>query len=214
MPDKVLAPPPSANGKRFAPHPTTAEEGPIPFACVDVIDLGEVVEEYPGKPVRLVHKIALVFASGLTNPDNDGKLYTVQQEFTLSTYETAKLRLFIEAWYGRKFTDEQLANGFALEKLVGATARPVLLGINHKTSRNGRQYAIISSTGPVPKPMLSMIDVAAILDSYTRDDYWEEKKAANRKAALEFGAKSKPAPEGDFPDFPAALEDEEDDLPF
>ncbi len=50
----------SASTSQYAPHP----EGQYAARCVDVIDLGERVEEFPGSPTKVVRKLALVFASG------------------------------------------------------------------------------------------------------------------------------------------------------
>jgi len=41
------------------PHP----EGQFAATCVDIVDLGERVETYPGSPPRIVRKVVLVFAT-------------------------------------------------------------------------------------------------------------------------------------------------------
>ncbi len=211
-PDRVTAPPPGEGGtSKYAPH----SEGTALFVCVDVIDLGRKLDTFPGKAPRLVPRVALVFASGERHQDDDRSLVTVQQEFALSTYETSKLRKFVEGWYGKTFTDDQLKDGFALHKLVG---RPIQLTIEHRKSQKGRAYAVIKSQSPLVKGMAAPPELLALTDSYERGSYWAGVKEAYRTEAEAWEQQQKlrdamPVPSDDD-DFPPQLADDDDDLPF
>ncbi len=162
QPDKVTA---TAKGGSFTPHP----EGQFAARCVDVIDFGEKVETYPGKPERLVHKVGLVYRTGEVN--EQGEPIDVLREFTVSMYETANLRQFLEAWRGKTYTGDEVEAGAPLDKLCGVTA---LVTIEHKTSGQGRTYANLKGIAPLPKMMQS---VAPDGDDYTRPEYLLARKA-------------------------------------
>ena len=213
--DKVLA---KNSDKAFESHP----EGQYVGRCVDVIDLGEELSEFPGKPPKLVPKVALVYRTGEMN--SDGVLIDLVAEFTVSLGDLANLRHFLEQWRGKPLTEDQIKEGVPLEKMEGTWA---LLGVAHKTSKKGRTYAIIVSAVGVPKAMAAR----PTFPGYERPKYLVTKVEANRKAADEYreaigvpaGSKrlTGPGDDGDpgptepepgFQDFPS--DDPEDDLPF
>lgn len=151
-----------STGTQFAPHP----EGGFPMVCVDTINLGERVEQYPGSPAKIVHKCAIVFQSGEVN--EEGRLHELSAEYTVSMYETAGLRKLLEAWRGKAYTEEQAKAGVPIHKLVGQAA---LIQVEHKLSGKGRAYAKISAIMPLPKGM-----TAPTLPKYERPDFWAERK--------------------------------------
>src|SRR5579864_255671 len=108
--DPVVA---KGNDSKFRPHP----EGQFVGQCVDVIALGESVEEFAGQPQRLVQKCALVFRTGERNEDI-GEFIDIAREFTVSMGEKANLRKFMEQWRGRPYTAEQIEAGVPLHKMV------------------------------------------------------------------------------------------------
>ena len=83
---------------QFTPHP----EGSYAATCVDVIDMGFRLEAFAGKAPRAVKKVVLVFVTGVLNAS--GQLAEVAPEFTLSMFETAKLRKFLGTWRSRTST--------------------------------------------------------------------------------------------------------------
>jgi hypothetical protein len=97
---------------------TPAPEGVHQAVCVDVIDLGIVYSE---KFNSSAHKIDIVFQINAVNPENN-KRFLIRSRNTLSLSPKANLRVFLEAWRGKKFTSEDLEKGFDVEKLVGANA--------------------------------------------------------------------------------------------
>ena len=142
MSDAVIA---RGSDAKFTPH----DAGQFVGQCVDVIDLGQKVEEFAGKPTKLAAKVALVFRTGERNAET-GEYSDIAQEFTVSLNEKANLRKFLEQWAGKPYSDEQIEQGVALNALTG---RHGLLTIAHKTSGKGRTYATIAACVGIPKQM-------------------------------------------------------------
>lgn len=189
-------------GARFAPHP----EGQFGVVCVDCIDLGERVESFQGQPARVVKKCALVFWSGERNPDTRD-MHEVSAEFTVSMHEKSGLRLLLEAWRGKSYTDAEARQGVPLHKLVG---QPALVSVEHKPSKAGRTYAKIKSIAPLPK---GMARPEIVLDEYARPDFWTERKKQYADEVRTFRGQQTRSHDDDFSDFPSSLE-QGDDLPF
>jgi len=167
--------------------------------CVDYINLGERIEQFPGTPERISPKGTFVFQSGQRN--KEGRLHEVNVEVTKTLGKKSKLRALIEDWAGRSFEDKELED-FALNKLVG---RAALCSIEHKTSKSGRTYAAIKTIAPVPdglpKPQIT---------GYERPEFYAERIAEYAKEVAEFRAKASGTPT-------AVAEndnDDDSDLPF
>lgn len=206
QPDHIIAK--NEGGGSFTPHP----EGQFAARCVDVIDMGEKVEQYGDNPAKLSHKVNLVFRTGEKN--EKGEYIDLAKEFTLSMFDLANLRKFLEAWRGKTFTDAEVEEGAPLHKLCGVTA---LLSVEQKQSKGGRTYANISSAVKLPK---MMEPGAPIGDDYERPAYLIDRKAEYATAALGYrqsiGAtigKAKAALGDDMEGFPPEPMDD-DDLPF
>lgn len=211
MADRISA---KNSDSKFRPHP----EGQFVAQCVDVIDLGEKVEDYLGQPKKLSHKCALVFRTGEQNPETND-LIDIAGEYTVSMSEKANLRRILETWRGKAYSEDELEE-VPLEKLEGNWA---MIQVDQKTSSNNRKYARIISVTPVPKQMRGHLPAFA---AYERAKYWEEKKAAYAKETELFMAMIAPTDSGkrvaspfpaaeDLPDDAFRAEDDtEDDLPF
>jgi len=170
---------------------------------VDVINLGERVETFQGKPPRIVAKCALVFQSDEMNAETK-EPHTISAEFTVSMNEKAGLRLLLESWRGRRYKEDEARTGVLLHKLVGVSA---LISVEHKQSGAGRTYAKIITIAPLPKAM-----TAPTLNGYKRGEWWEKRQEQYAaEVATHRGASA--ASRESFEDFPEAL-DAEDDLPF
>lgn len=187
---------------KFKAHP----EGQFVGQCVDTIDLGEKVQDFPGTTPYLAATCALVFRTGEKNEDT-GDYIDIAREFTVSMGEKANLRKFLEQWRGKPYTKEQIEAGVPLDKLTGNHG---LLTVALRTSGKGRQYANITACVGIPKQMAATVTK---YDDYERAEYWQTRKQEYATAAAAFRAKSA-APSQDFNDFPAALADEDDGLPF
>ena len=207
-PDHVTAK--QTGGEQYKPHP----EGGYPSVCVDVIDLGERVDTYMGPgsghgKTSIQHRAALCYATGERR--EDGELFIVSREFTVSMGDKANLRRFLEDWRGRKYTPAQLEEGAPLHKLAG---QPGFIWIEHKPSKSNpdRVYANIRQITPLPKGV-----EPPVIEKYERPAYWAEKKAGYAEGLAKYRAALVPAhagAAGEDDDFPPPAEPEDDDLPF
>lgn len=191
-PDNDVVSPP-----KYDPHPA----GQHVLLCVDYINLGERIEQFPGQPEKISPKGLFVFQSGLRN--KEGRLHEVSMEVTKTLGKKAKLRALIEDWAGRSFEDKELED-FALNKLVG---KPALCSVEHKTSKSGRTYAAIKTIAPVPAGLPT-----PTITGYERPEFFAERIAEYAKQVAEFRAKT--APSTSFEEVPAGLDENNDDLPF
>ena len=209
MADKVMA---KNTDKAFQPHP----EGQFVGQCVDVIDMGEEVSSFPGKPEKLAPKVAFVYRTGELN--DEGVFIDLVAEFTVSLGDLANLRAFLEQWRGKSLTEDQIRDGVPLEKMEGTWA---LLTVAHKMSKKGRTYAYIVSAVGVPKQMQGHLPT---FTGYARPKYLVDKKDTNKIAAAAFlerigvpAVSKRLTGPGDDPgsEFPQGDEpDPMDDLPF
>lgn len=193
MADEVVA---QDSGKKFSPHP----EGQFVAQCVDVVNLGKRVESYPGKPKRIVPKVAILFRTGQVG--EDGQPVDIGAEYTVSMNEKAGLRAFLESWRGKSYDEETAQAGVPLHKLVGNFA---LISVEHKKSTSGRTYGKIKSATPVP----AGLPKTDLTNGYTRADYWEERKKSYAAETAQF-MQENAAPSHEAEHAPA----EDDDLPF
>jgi hypothetical protein len=199
MPDQITA---TATESKFTPHP----EGQFAAQCVDVVDLGEYLHDFPGSEPYVGRKCALVFRSGELNPVS-GDPIDIAAEFTVSMGERANLRKFLEQWRGKAYSVEE-ARAVPLHKLAGNWG---LLTVAHKVSGKGRTYATVVAIVGVPKQMQAALPA---LPAYTRDaEWWDSKKAANAEAVRGFRT-APPAPRHLTDEPPAYDGDEADGLPF
>jgi hypothetical protein len=186
------------------------DEGQFVGQCVDTINLGEKVQDFPGTKPYLAPTCALVFRTGERNPET-GEYIDIAKEYTVSMGEKANLRKDLQTWRGKPYTPEQIDAGVPLDKLTGNHA---LLTVSHRTSGKGRTYANITAIVGIPKQMTN--GTTDYRGEYTRAEYWETRKKEYAEAAAKFRAENAPpkAKATDFEDFPGALADETDDLPF
>lgn len=125
-----------SNETTFDPAP----EGLWPFVCADVVDLGMVEGKYGTKPM-------IKIVCQLEERDERGKRFQVHARYGLSLHAKSRLRPMLEAWRGRKFTQEEL-QGFDLENLVGACGQ---VQVVHSIREEGGYYANIQAIVPFPK---------------------------------------------------------------
>lgn len=88
--------------------------------CVWVADLGKHPESFPGKPIKVAHKIQVGWE--IEQAMTDGRRFHVSKEYTLSLWETATLYKHLVRWRGKEFTEAEL-KGFDIETLVGKPCR-------------------------------------------------------------------------------------------
>lgn len=201
MSDQITA---TGSDSKFQPH----DEGQFVGQCVDVIALGEKVQDFPGTTPYLAPTCALVFRTGERNTET-GEYIDIAREFTVSMGAKANLRKFLEQWRGKPYTEEQVTAGVPLHKLEGNHG---LLTIAHRTSGKGRVYANITACVGIPKQMQGGL---GSYSDYERAEWWAERKKEYADGAAKFRAaipRSAPATE-EFEDYPGP-QDEDDTLPF
>jgi len=115
-----------------------------------VIDIG-TEEGFQGKQQHKVRIMLELPNKKKVFREGEGeKPFSIGQEFTLSMFELANLRGFIEGIKGG-MTDEE-ASEFDVESLLG---EPCLVNIIHKKSaRTGKDYAIVASASPIPSGLV------------------------------------------------------------
>lgn len=134
--------------------------------CVFVEDIGTHEGSWQGKPI-MRHQIVLCWelAEAMTKGENAGKPFMVSKFYTLSLSDRATLRKDLESWRGKAFTEDDLKNGFDVEKLKGVNC---LLNIVHE-EKNGNTRARVASISPLLKNM------APIKPVNTRPPEWIQK---------------------------------------
>lgn len=142
--------------KRPESNFTPAPEGLHAAVCCDVVELGTEVNHFNG---NLQEKVRLVWQIEEINPETD-KPYEASQKYTLSLHEKAKLCQHLEAWRGRKFTQEE-TEGFDLEKLIGAACQ---IQVVHNVTDKGKTFANVQAVVPLGKGMTK----PRVTDGYVR----------------------------------------------
>ena len=168
------------------------KEGTHIGVCSGVIDLGHHLNKTYNKVQQQVLLMWELVDETITI---DGKEVnrTISETYTNTLSESGNLRPALEAWRGKKFTDEELA-GFDLSKLLGVATQ---LAVVHN-SRDGRTYANIAGLMALPKgyptPILPKeqlllfdIDSETVLDDLLKLPEWVQKKV---KESEEFKARS------------------------
>ena len=137
------------------------EAGSYLARCVQIIDLGEQMNELAGK---LQRQVMLMFEipSERIEINGEDKPRMISATYTLSLSDKAKLRSVLESWRGKQFTDEELA-AFDLRKVLNT---PCLLSVVEKTSKTGNKY---SSIGSISRCMKGVIIPPAETPVYAFD---------------------------------------------
>lgn len=158
MPIKPDAP----NQKEFKLVP----EGTHMARCYQIIHYGHVPNTFPGAENPWINKIRLVFELPdeleVFKEGEEPRPYSIGIDYTLSMHAKSKLRPMLDAWLGKKMSDEE-ANDFDIELLLG---KPCFITVGHKENEiAGRTYAsILSITKPPNKTeVLPAVNQAKII---------------------------------------------------
>jgi hypothetical protein len=122
--------------------------------CYRIVDLGTQKSEYMGQ-VKFLHKIMLGWEIHTTKDDGttlkmrDGRPFAMFKNYTLSWSEKANLRLDLQSWRGKPFTQEEMRS-FDLETILGAWC---LLNVIERPGKDGKMYVNIDTVTPVPAMM-------------------------------------------------------------
>jgi hypothetical protein len=119
--------------------------------CYRIVDLGTQKSEYMGQ-TKYLHKIMLGWEIHGINQDgspikmNDGRPFAIFKNYTLSWSEKANLRLDLQSWRGKAFTQEEMRR-FDLQTVLGAWC---MLNIIERPGKDGKTYTNVAGVSPVP----------------------------------------------------------------
>lgn len=134
----------SSSGGDYKPVP----EGTYIAICIRVIDLGTQVATYKGAD-KIQRKVLVSWeVPEVRAEDKDGKDMPalISTRYTASLHEKAALRRDLEAWRGRRFTEDEL-RGFDLKNVIAQACQIQVL----HTERDGSTYANVSAIMALPK---------------------------------------------------------------
>jgi len=115
--------------------------------CYKMIDVGTHTVSWGDEPIKPQRQVYL-FWEILEDEDGekvamkDGRPFSVQNRYTLSTHPKSKLRQIVDTWRGKALTDSE-AIDFDVAVLAGQYCR---LQINH-VEANGKTYANVTAVG-------------------------------------------------------------------
>ncbi|HET9948792.1 MAG TPA: hypothetical protein VFQ22_07710 [Longimicrobiales bacterium] len=181
--------------------PPTHPEGQYQAVCVDVIDLGEKLEQFQNQPPEIVPKVVVVWQSKEIEP-RTGKRYEIAKEYTKSFGRKSNLRKDLGNWRGKSYDDAEAQKGIPLHRLTGVNC---FLTIEHKTSGSGNTYARVTNIMPIVKDVMKPMQA----EGYERAEFWAKRKQEYADRVAEFRAKAAPPSDEEFAAATAV-----DNLPF
>ncbi len=137
------------------------EEGVHHGVIIGLLDLGtQRNEKFDNEAMKVLFTWEL--PNETINIDGEDKPRVISKPYTLSLHEKANLRSDLEAIRSRKFTNEEVKNGFDLSQIIGSNCQ---LQIEHN-DRNDRNYANVVAVMALPKgsPVLEATNPAIIFE--------------------------------------------------
>ena len=130
-----------------------APEGAYMARCYQIVDLGTTMQtgQFPGKKRKVQFIFELPTETTEFEKGEGEKPFYARSIYNLSMNEKAVMRRDIEAWAGKKMSNE-IANDFDIFTLLGRTC---MLNITHVT-KGDATYANIMSISPMPKGMVCL----------------------------------------------------------
>lgn len=120
--------------------------------CYRIIDLGTQKSEYMGQ-TKYLHKVMLgweihgTYDDGTPIKMQDGRPFAIFKNYTLSWSEKANLRLDLQSWRGKPFSQEEMRK-FDLKKVLGHYC---MLNIIERPGKNDNKiYTNVDGVTPVP----------------------------------------------------------------
>lgn len=127
----------------------TVPEGVFDARCYQIIDLGVQETPFTDDDGMKINQPKVMFGWEILEAGTrreDGKPFTISQEYTNSIGDKANLRKVLESWRGKKFTPEELKS-FSLPTVLGAYCQVQVL---HKISvGKGNTYATVANVMPI-----------------------------------------------------------------
>ena len=130
-------------GQDFSPIP----EGVFTAICYSLVDLGD---QYSEKFQNTSRKILITWELPDETIEIEGEVLprAISKEYTLSLSDKSNLKKDLEAWRGKKFTEDEL-KGFDLENVLSKGCQVQII----HTVKGEKTYANIASIMGLPKGM-------------------------------------------------------------
>jgi len=191
--------------------------------CYRIIDLGTQKSEYMGQ-TKYLHKVMLGWEIHGTDDAGkpllmkDNRPFAIFKNYTLSWSEKANLRLDLQSWRGRPFTQEEMRK-FDLKNVLGAFC---MLNIIERPGNDGKTYTNVNGVTPVPaiikqNGLPEGVNKLELFNLQEPDMAMFETFSDNLKAKISSSpewerlqSKQSPAAAAQ----PAAADVEDDDIPF
>lgn len=192
--------------------------------CYRIVDLGTQKSEYMGQ-TKYLHKVMIGWEIHGTDEDgkplkmNDGRPFAIFKNYTLSWSEKANLRLDLQSWRGKPFTQEEMRR-FDLKNILGAWC---MLNVIEREGQNGKTYANVNGVTPVPaiikqNGLPQGVNTNEMFNLQQPDMALFETFSDNLKAKITSSPEWQKMQGGSAPaqaaGAPAAMDDLEDDIPF
>lgn len=119
--------------------------------CYRIVDVGTQKSEYMGQ-IKYLHKVMLGWEihgtdeSGQPIKMRDGRPFAIFKNYTLSWSEKANLRLDLQSWRGKPFSQEEMRR-FDLKNVLGAWC---MLNVIERPGQDGKTYTNVAGVAPVP----------------------------------------------------------------
>lgn len=169
------------------------EAGVYMGTCKAIIDLGMQFNE---KFNKIAQKIMIIWTivGEMVLIGEEEKERTISKEYTLSLGEKANLTKDLEAWRGKKFTQEELM-GFDLVNILNKSCQLNII----KDEKNGKEYNNINAimalakgqkAEPLVDTMIFDLTDAATWEHWKIIPSWMQEKIQNAKNYEESGLKA------------------------
>lgn len=118
--------------------------------CYRIIDLGTQKSEYMGQ-TKYLHKITIFWEIHGTDDQGqrilmkDQRPFAIFKNYTLSWSEKANLRLDLQSWRGKAFTQDEMRR-FDLETVLDKWC---MLNVFEREGTDGKTYSNVKSVAPV-----------------------------------------------------------------
>lgn len=147
---------------RARPKLPPVAAGSYVAVCIGVIDLGE---QYSEKFKNYANKVQIVFELPGETIEVDGKQEPRQlsREFSIATRKNSGLRMFLSAWNGKTYTDEE----FLELDMFDQIGRPALLNVVlNETGEYANIEAAIQVPKGIPAPVSSTAPIRWDMDAW------------------------------------------------
>jgi hypothetical protein len=197
--------------------------------CYRIIDLGTQKSEYMGQ-TKFLHKIMLgweihgMHDNGTAIKMQDGRPFAIFKNYTLSWSEKANLRLDLQSWRGKQFTQEEMRR-FDLKNVLGAWC--MLNVIERPGKSDGKMYTNVAGVTPVPamikqnglpeavnKNELFTINEEMNMEMYNGFSDNLKNKISSSPEWQKLQVKIKPEDRPDAGSAPSAFDADDDSIPF